>query len=144
MSVRCRKARAENAIDLRYRQRPKVERNNLCRLFGFSITHRTILPGHRIVANERRRVSANQLRNRIREDEPGRDATALRVAQPLELLTPVAAIPADACGWFAIPQHGGYGIVALATVIDHVEPRSEERRVGKECVSTCRSWWSRY
>src|SRR3546814_13604095 len=21
--------------------------------------------------------------------------------------------------------------------------RSEERRVGKECVSTCRSWWSR-
>src|SRR3546814_15334945 len=24
------------------------------------------------------------------------------------------------------------------------EPRSEERRVGKECVSTCRSWWSPY
>src|SRR3546814_14974142 len=23
-----------------------------------------------------------------------------------------------------------------------VEIRSEERRVGKECVSTCRSWWS--
>src|SRR3546814_18785286 len=22
--------------------------------------------------------------------------------------------------------------------------RSEERRVGKECVSTCRSWWSQY
>src|SRR3546814_15567490 len=22
--------------------------------------------------------------------------------------------------------------------------RSEERRVGKECVSTCRSWWSSY
>src|SRR3546814_10604120 len=22
--------------------------------------------------------------------------------------------------------------------------RSEERRVGKECVSTCRSWWSTY
>src|SRR3546814_7072255 len=21
-------------------------------------------------------------------------------------------------------------------------PRSEERRVGKECVSTCRTWWS--
>src|SRR3546814_3155640 len=21
------------------------------------------------------------------------------------------------------------------------DPRSEERRVGKECVSTCRSWW---
>src|SRR3546814_21029662 len=24
------------------------------------------------------------------------------------------------------------------------EPRSEERRVGKECVSTCRSRWSQY
>src|SRR3546814_19417884 len=23
-------------------------------------------------------------------------------------------------------------------------PRSEERRVGKECVSRCSSWWSRY
>src|SRR3546814_16955863 len=23
-------------------------------------------------------------------------------------------------------------------------PRSEERRVGKECVSTCRTWWSLY
>src|SRR3546814_9473314 len=25
-----------------------------------------------------------------------------------------------------------------------VDQRSEERRVGKECVSTCRSWWSPY
>src|SRR3546814_5823102 len=25
-----------------------------------------------------------------------------------------------------------------------LEPRSEERRVGKECVSTCRSRWSPY
>src|SRR3546814_14003431 len=24
------------------------------------------------------------------------------------------------------------------------DSRSEERRVGKECVSTCRSWWSPY
>src|SRR3546814_6883914 len=26
----------------------------------------------------------------------------------------------------------------------HADPRSEERRVGKACVSTCRSRWSRY
>src|SRR3546814_7682410 len=25
-----------------------------------------------------------------------------------------------------------------------IDPRSEERRVGKECVSTCRSRWSPY
>src|SRR3546814_18041016 len=27
--------------------------------------------------------------------------------------------------------------------VDILRFRSEERRVGKECVSTCRSWWSR-
>src|SRR3546814_4478396 len=29
-------------------------------------------------------------------------------------------------------------------VVRHFDPRSEERRVGKECVSTCRSRWSPY
>src|SRR3546814_18408079 len=28
--------------------------------------------------------------------------------------------------------------------VDASDDRSEERRVGKECVSTCRSWWSPY
>src|SRR3546814_16558407 len=28
--------------------------------------------------------------------------------------------------------------------LDAIVPRSEERRVGKECVSTCRSRWSPY
>ena len=32
----------------------------------------------------------------------------------------------------------------LASVIGEDELRSEERRVGKECVSTCRSRWSPY
>src|SRR3546814_14723651 len=27
---------------------------------------------------------------------------------------------------------------------EKIDPRSEERRVGKECVSTCRSRWSPY
>src|SRR3546814_9961084 len=31
-----------------------------------------------------------------------------------------------------------------AAVIDPIARRSEERRVGKECVSTCRSRWSPY
>src|SRR3546814_4278504 len=33
---------------------------------------------------------------------------------------------------------------AGAGVQGDTQPRSEERRVGKECVSTCRSWWSTY
>src|SRR3546814_2100323 len=41
------------------------------------------------------------------------------------------------------------GGVMVATMgygfrLAHAADRSEERRVGKECVSTCRSWWSPY
>src|SRR3546814_18099231 len=36
---------------------------------------------------------------------------------------------------------GGLGIYGDALVRDRARTRSEERRVGKECVSTCRSWW---
>src|SRR3546814_19008656 len=32
----------------------------------------------------------------------------------------------------------------ICIIIGLLEWRSEERRVGKECVSTCRSRWSRY
>src|SRR3546814_16402792 len=34
------------------------------------------------------------------------------------------------------------GLVAELVVVLVVQPRSDERRVGKECVSTCRSRWS--
>src|SRR3546814_13246129 len=45
---------------------------------------------------------------------------------------------------------GGIGTIAEECRALHesgpkrVSPRSEERRVGKECVSTCRSRWSPY
>src|SRR3546814_12572192 len=37
-------------------------------------------------------------------------------------------------------------VADLLTLVEHGKalPRSEERRVGKECVSTCRSRWSPY
>src|SRR3546814_17643957 len=37
--------------------------------------------------------------------------------------------------------HGLYPVAALQS---YFQARSEERRVGKECVSTCRSRWSQY
>src|SRR3546814_2880604 len=38
-----------------------------------------------------------------------------------------------------------YGRIAAGTPIEALrDHRSEERRVGKECVSTCRSRWSPY
>src|SRR3546814_3722483 len=39
----------------------------------------------------------------------------------------------------AVTDHGN-----LHAAWDFYEERSEERRVGKECVSTCRSRWSPY
>src|SRR3546814_18571141 len=55
-------------------------------------------------------------------------------------------------GWFAQTRHtnqtrGSHLIPGLATpnqVQRRTHRRSEERRVGKECVSTCRSRWSPY
>src|SRR3546814_17704130 len=50
----------------------------------------------------------------------------------------------------AVPIGGAAGITGVA--LENLDPqatsitskRSEERRVGKECVSTCRSRWSPY
>ena len=50
----------------------------------------------------------------------------------------------------AMAQHGGLGVIhknlsieEQASEVDRVK-RSEERRVGKECTSWCRSRWSPY
>ena len=39
---------------------------------------------------------------------------------------------------------GPAGIGHIVLRLDRIMVRSEERRVGKECVSTCRSRWSPY
>src|SRR3546814_16840778 len=44
-------------------------------------------------------------------------------------------------------EHGGLGLSSSAeieVIMELTWSRSEERRVGKECVSTCRSRWSQY
>src|SRR3546814_19929569 len=47
-------------------------------------------------------------------------------------------------GWPRRLESGVAGLDLLAHGRLDFEARSEERRVGKECVSTCRSRWSRY
>src|SRR3546814_8657284 len=39
---------------------------------------------------------------------------------------------------------GHVGLIVVEATAVHANKRSEERRVGKECVSTCRSRWSPY
>src|SRR3546814_19192493 len=50
--------------------------------------------------------------------------------------------------YFLVPGMGSAGNIALFVlfycIIISMYGRSEERRVGKECVSTCRSRWSPY
>ena len=77
------------------------------------------------------------------------------LAAPATLLTTSAS--ADEVGhWYVNPQFGGISVDNRRPVEDkdwlygfgigkHVsQARSEERRVGKECQSTCRSRWSPY
>src|SRR3546814_11927839 len=47
-------------------------------------------------------------------------------------------------GTLPIYAGGVINTIAVALLIWWRNPRSEERRVGKECVSTCRSRWSPY
>src|SRR3546814_16069680 len=75
-------------------------------------------------------------------------------------IIPIVAIPVSLIGTFAVLAGLGYSLNTLSmfglvlaigivvddaiVVVENVERRSEERRVGKECVSTCRSRWSPY
>src|SRR3546814_7995300 len=51
----------------------------------------------------------------------------------------VIKTPEDARAIVGIAKANGYSFIKAYTNL-----RSEERRVGKECVSTCRSRWSPY
>src|SRR3546814_2264228 len=54
----------------------------------------------------------------------------------------------DAAGLICEVSHEGFdpasAVGTLLPGVANVHTRSEERRVGKECVSTCRSRWSPY
>src|SRR3546814_16302944 len=72
---------------------------------------------------------------------------------PYLLLAPQIAVtliffflPAGQAMWQSMQLQDAFGLssefVGLANFIDLFRQRSEERRVGQERVSTCRSWWS--
>src|SRR3546814_21028536 len=91
---------------------------------------------------------------------------AIRNVKLKDELTALTKATADqvACEWFEHPASialmtglaagagpidddgnaAAYMIIAMLHRLGTGKPRSEERRVGKECVSTCRSRWSPY
>src|SRR3546814_4210096 len=59
-------------------------------------------------------------------------------------LTRVHHAEQDAARFRVQPVEGALGEQLVSDPLDAKGRRSEERRVGKECVSTCRSRWSPY
>ena len=56
-----------------------------------------------------------------------------------------ASVLADFCRQLGTLLKAGVSLVrSLNIIANEIGVRSEERRVGKECVSTCRSRWSPY
>src|SRR3546814_14536948 len=75
--------------------------------------------------------------------------TVIRDANIGEFANPVFSIPFANLRTVArlFPRYAGdpcVGATNSATITQCTAQRSEERRVGKECVSTCRSRWSPY
>src|SRR3546814_15673029 len=78
----------------------------------------------------------------------GRGRSMVKQRAPLSFRRPIRFLRAAAPfvllaggAWF-YTQHGGWQDQPRTRVSQAT--RSEERRVGKECVSTCRSRWSPY
>src|SRR3546814_9780537 len=75
-----------------------------------------------------------QIRHQLLRNQIARSIEAGVTAQRVQFVQPVADrdIGAD--------RHDNVGEARITAIADFV--RSEARRVGKECVSTCRSRWS--
>src|SRR3546814_20301676 len=86
-------------------------------------------------------------------DLPGRAGVSSRSAdkdlppfsRPADISTGglIMDIASGTIGEALLETRLGNKTASLLTMID-LDGRSEERRVGKECVSTCRSRWSPY
>src|SRR3546814_11804378 len=59
------------------------------------------------------------------------------------LMAPMLTVILAMIGWAVIPFDAGLVLADINVGILYLF-RSEDRRVGKECVSTCRSRWSPY
>src|SRR3546814_11644390 len=68
--------------------------------------------------------------------------TDLRQKRMIPILTRIRAHSAREFG--ELVRHQGEEFIYVLEGRIEVHSRSEERRVGKECVSTCRSRWSPY
>src|SRR3546814_921764 len=85
--------------------------------------------GHGVVTNESR-AWEDQYRLRWQSDKVVRSTHGVNCT--------------GSCSWKIYVKSGLVTWETQQTDYPRTRPRSEERRVGKECVSTCRSRWSPY
>src|SRR3546814_4377997 len=71
-------------------------------------------------------------------DLPARRRNGSASARQAGTLAKKPLIASPICSRYGAPDS------TTSTIVSDVWVRSEERRVGKECVSTCRSRWSPY
>src|SRR3546814_8112422 len=75
----------------------------------------------------------------------GVQTCALPISQGIAVLADLAQVaPGVDAGIVQVVEYDPDGVVALRDQFHDPDMRSEERRVGKECVSTCRSRCSLY
>src|SRR3546814_12199712 len=81
--------------------------------------------------------------NQVSPEEPDRATCAgLPAVQHCGSAASCAVLPVKFSILCRAPVRGNWAPAPAARA--HSEIRSEERRVGKECVSPCRYWWAPY
>src|SRR3546814_12701311 len=105
-------------------------------LFPYTTLFRSeLFPAHAGPSPAHRAVERRHLRHPL---------IGAHVAGGPEVPCPADRVESDEADALVIKRPRGHA-EQLVPCLPHVEvPRSEERRVGKECVSTCRSRWSPY
>src|SRR3546814_17735802 len=79
------------------------------------------------------------------EEEPPAPRSARRVLRAERIAVGIVRFRKGLTGLVLGGRYSDLPLLSVANVDkDDVRVRSEERRVGKECVSTCRSRWSPY
>ena len=101
------------------------------------------------MAKQRIRIRLKAYDHRVLDESAKRivetaERTGATVVGPVPLPTKIERFTVRRSTFIDKDSHEHFEVRTHKRLIDIIEPRSEERRVGKECYSPCRSRWSPY
>src|SRR3546814_10780991 len=106
----------------------------------FGLTRAGVAPDHQSIKAVSRRYETTALTDNVRFIGTIDIGSSVMVAELLDLYhAVVVATGAPGDRKLGIPGEELPGVIGSATLVGWYNGRSEERRVGKECFSTCRS-----